>query len=200
MPRESNFHNSNDNFKKSLKIALKKRLLLNGMKDQLFPYSQLWQFAFEIFSKIGCPEAQARQATDVLLSADLRGVDTTNADAAARLSRPKSAARDGRDHATRTEGWQAGDLWRWLDRDCRDGQGNRHRVIQAARDSAHGQVIRSSRDASANRQGQCGADRGVDDQFSRHLIRTSADHFTLERQINVGKETVFRDHGHEGLN
>jgi len=46
------------------------------MKDQLFPHSQLWQFALEIFLKIGCPEDQAREATEVLLSADLRGIDS----------------------------------------------------------------------------------------------------------------------------
>ena len=46
------------------------------MNDPLFSYSSLWQFAFEIFQKIGCPEDQARQATDALLSADLRGIDS----------------------------------------------------------------------------------------------------------------------------
>jgi L-2-hydroxycarboxylate dehydrogenase (NAD+) len=46
------------------------------MSDIIFPYSQLWQFAFDVFQKIGCPETQARQATDVLLSADLRGIDS----------------------------------------------------------------------------------------------------------------------------
>jgi L-2-hydroxycarboxylate dehydrogenase (NAD+) len=46
------------------------------MNDQLFPYPQLWQFAFDVFKKMGCPEAEARQATDVLLSADLRGIDS----------------------------------------------------------------------------------------------------------------------------
>src|ERR1700690_768851 len=46
------------------------------MDDPLFSYSQLWQFAFDIFRKIGCPEDQARQATDALLSADLRGIDS----------------------------------------------------------------------------------------------------------------------------
>src|SRR5258708_10394453 len=46
------------------------------MNDPLFSYSQLWQFAFEIFQKIGCAEDQARQATDALLSADLRGIDS----------------------------------------------------------------------------------------------------------------------------
>ena len=46
------------------------------MNDQLIPYHQLWHFANTIFLKIGCPADQAKQATDVLLSADLRGVDS----------------------------------------------------------------------------------------------------------------------------
>lgn len=39
-------------------------------------YSQLWQFVYTVFKKINCPEDQARLATDVLLSADLRGIDS----------------------------------------------------------------------------------------------------------------------------
>lgn len=46
------------------------------MNDHVLPYSQLWNFANEIFLKIGCPKEQAKQATDVLLSADLRGIDS----------------------------------------------------------------------------------------------------------------------------
>jgi len=46
------------------------------MNDQVLPYSQLWNFANEIFVKMGCPTEQAKQATDVLLSADLRGIDS----------------------------------------------------------------------------------------------------------------------------
>ncbi len=41
-----------------------------------FTHSQLWQFANTVFKKINCPEDQARLATDVLLSADLRGIDS----------------------------------------------------------------------------------------------------------------------------
>lgn len=41
-----------------------------------FTYSQLWQFAHTVFGKINCPPDQARSATDVLLSADLRGIDS----------------------------------------------------------------------------------------------------------------------------
>jgi len=46
------------------------------MNDPVLPYSQLWKFANEIFLKMGCPQAQAKQAADVLLSADLRGIDS----------------------------------------------------------------------------------------------------------------------------
>jgi len=46
------------------------------MNDQIFSYSPLWQFTFQIFQKIGCPENDARQAADALLSADLRGIDS----------------------------------------------------------------------------------------------------------------------------
>jgi len=39
-------------------------------------YDQLWQFSYAVFRKINCPEDQARLATNVLLSADLRGIDS----------------------------------------------------------------------------------------------------------------------------
>ena len=44
--------------------------------DQLFSYPQLFSFAKNIFLKIGCTETNAIIATEVLLSADLRGVDS----------------------------------------------------------------------------------------------------------------------------
>lgn len=46
------------------------------MTEPLFPYQALWQFAFDVFKKINCPEEEARLASDVLLSADLRGIDS----------------------------------------------------------------------------------------------------------------------------
>jgi L-2-hydroxycarboxylate dehydrogenase (NAD+) len=46
------------------------------MEEITLPYSQLWQFAYNVFKKINCSEDQARLATDVLLSADLRGIDS----------------------------------------------------------------------------------------------------------------------------
>lgn len=41
-----------------------------------FSYQELYHFTKEILIKIGCPEDQAKTAADVLLSADLRGVDS----------------------------------------------------------------------------------------------------------------------------
>jgi len=46
------------------------------MEDQIFTYSRLRQFSLEIFKKMGCPEDEATQATNTLLSADLRGIDS----------------------------------------------------------------------------------------------------------------------------
>jgi LDH2 family malate/lactate/ureidoglycolate dehydrogenase len=46
------------------------------MNDIVLPYAQLKQFATEIFLKIGCPQTQANKAVEVLLSADLRGIDS----------------------------------------------------------------------------------------------------------------------------
>jgi len=46
------------------------------MDDITLTYTQLWQFAYNVFIKINCSEEQARLATDVLLSADLRGIDS----------------------------------------------------------------------------------------------------------------------------
>ncbi|MBY0426844.1 MAG: Ldh family oxidoreductase [Cytophagales bacterium] len=42
----------------------------------VFPYEQLKSFTRSIFIQIGCPEADAELASTVLLSADLRGVDS----------------------------------------------------------------------------------------------------------------------------
>ena len=42
----------------------------------LVPHHLLEDFTFQVFSKMGCPEEDARLATKVLLSADLRGVDS----------------------------------------------------------------------------------------------------------------------------
>jgi len=46
------------------------------MDEMTLTYKKLWQFAYSVFRKINCPEDQARLATDVLLSADLRGIDS----------------------------------------------------------------------------------------------------------------------------
>ena len=147
----------------------------------------------------GCAGRHDHGDLRVRPNADLRGIHAAETDARARLSRAKIAARNGCDHATRIEGWQAGDLrWRF-DNDCRDGQRQRCAVVQAARDSTHAQVVRSGCDTRADRHDQSSTNRGVGDKFSSHLIRTSADHVTLERQINVENESVFRDYRNHGL-
>lgn len=46
------------------------------MPDVIFAYPQLYNFVHEVFIRIGCPPADAATATRVLLSADLRGVDS----------------------------------------------------------------------------------------------------------------------------
>src|SRR5215470_17628242 len=46
------------------------------MAEELFPYQQLFEFTKNILQKIGCSENDAEIATKVLLSADLRGVDS----------------------------------------------------------------------------------------------------------------------------
>ncbi|MBY0433574.1 MAG: Ldh family oxidoreductase [Cyclobacteriaceae bacterium] len=46
------------------------------MNNPVFAYANLWQFAHAMFLKIGCPPDQANEATNVLLSADLRGIDS----------------------------------------------------------------------------------------------------------------------------
>jgi L-2-hydroxycarboxylate dehydrogenase (NAD+) len=44
--------------------------------SKTFSYDQLFDFARRVFLKIGCDENDAKLATEVLLSADLRGVDS----------------------------------------------------------------------------------------------------------------------------
>lgn len=46
------------------------------MTDSIFSYAHLQHFSLAIFGKIGCPEDHARLATEVLLKADLRGIDS----------------------------------------------------------------------------------------------------------------------------
>jgi L-2-hydroxycarboxylate dehydrogenase (NAD+) len=46
------------------------------MADQLFPYQQLSDFTKSVFKKIGCSDEHADTATQSLLSADLRGIDS----------------------------------------------------------------------------------------------------------------------------
>lgn len=44
--------------------------------EQLFDHQQLQHFATNVFKKIGCPDDEAKLAAEVLLSADLRGIDS----------------------------------------------------------------------------------------------------------------------------
>jgi L-2-hydroxycarboxylate dehydrogenase (NAD+) len=46
------------------------------MTDAIFDYNHLQDFSLAIFGKIGCSEDHARLATEVLLKADLRGIDS----------------------------------------------------------------------------------------------------------------------------
>ena len=46
------------------------------MNDQNFAYPRLLKFANDIFVRMGCPADQASEAADVLLGADLRGIDS----------------------------------------------------------------------------------------------------------------------------
>ena len=44
--------------------------------DQNFSYDRLYRFVYTIFTAMGCSETDATTATKVLLSADLRGIDS----------------------------------------------------------------------------------------------------------------------------
>ncbi|MEQ9592269.1 MAG: Ldh family oxidoreductase [Cyclobacteriaceae bacterium] len=46
------------------------------MDDSVFTHVHLHQFALSIFKKIGCPDEEANKAAEVLLAADLRGIDS----------------------------------------------------------------------------------------------------------------------------
>ncbi len=46
------------------------------MNENLYPVESLKEFTYTIFKKIGCTDEHAQLATQVLLSADLRGIDS----------------------------------------------------------------------------------------------------------------------------
>jgi L-2-hydroxycarboxylate dehydrogenase (NAD+) len=46
------------------------------MTDQIYSHKSLQAFTLSVLKKIGCPDEDAVLATDVLLSADLRGIDS----------------------------------------------------------------------------------------------------------------------------
>lgn len=51
-------------------------LFLCRMSEQIFSYQQLFDFTKQVFEKIGCSDQHAETATKVLLSADIRGIDS----------------------------------------------------------------------------------------------------------------------------
>ncbi|HEV7621951.1 MAG TPA: Ldh family oxidoreductase, partial [Flavisolibacter sp.] len=46
------------------------------MSDQIFSYQHLFDFTRDLFTRIGCSNVDALLATEVLLSADMRGIDS----------------------------------------------------------------------------------------------------------------------------
>lgn len=46
------------------------------MNDEVYSYNDLEQFTLTVFKKMGCPDEDAKLATEVLLRADLRGIDS----------------------------------------------------------------------------------------------------------------------------
>lgn len=46
------------------------------MTTTFYPYIRLYHFARQVFQKMGCSPEHAEQAADVLISADLRGIDS----------------------------------------------------------------------------------------------------------------------------
>lgn len=58
------------------RLSLPILTIFTRMDEHIYSYEKLWAFAKAVFNKIGCPEADAILATDVLLSADIRGIDS----------------------------------------------------------------------------------------------------------------------------
>jgi LDH2 family malate/lactate/ureidoglycolate dehydrogenase len=46
------------------------------MPEKIYSYQHLFDFTTQVFKQIGCPAEQAELAAEVLLSADLRGIDS----------------------------------------------------------------------------------------------------------------------------
>lgn len=55
---------------------LQREFYLRRMSEVIFTYEQLSQFTKAVFTHISCTQEDATSATDVLLSADLRGIDS----------------------------------------------------------------------------------------------------------------------------
>lgn len=52
------------------------RLFYENLMEKVYPFSSLQKFTKEVFKYMGCPEDQNDLATEVLLNADLRGIDS----------------------------------------------------------------------------------------------------------------------------
>jgi L-2-hydroxycarboxylate dehydrogenase (NAD+) len=57
-------------------LVMPLNVLILPMPEKLFPYKDLLEFTTSVFTRIGCSSADAAMAAKVLLSADLRGVDS----------------------------------------------------------------------------------------------------------------------------
>ncbi len=53
-----------------------KKNYLAGMTNNVFAFDDLRSFSKEVFLKMGCDEYDASLASDVLVSADIRGIDS----------------------------------------------------------------------------------------------------------------------------
>ena len=122
-------------------------------ETQSYPIERLREFSTRVFRHFGVPEADARQAADVLATSDLRGIDSHGV---ARLHtyfdmltlgrinpRPEvrsSASCPARRRSTATTGWawssapgRTGSRWRRPKRSARDGSASATRTISASR-------------------------------------------------------------------
>jgi len=57
-------------------LVFESKLKLNKMASTIFTYKELELFTFSVFKQIGCTDKHAAIATETLLSADLRGIDS----------------------------------------------------------------------------------------------------------------------------
>lgn len=58
------------------RFTLLLRLVYDSHMEKIYPFESLQKFTKEVFKYMGCPEDQIDLATEVLLNADLRGIDS----------------------------------------------------------------------------------------------------------------------------